>query len=165
MSNPSARPQGRQRPSTNGYETRDARAQWVFGVFVFLLVAGFIMHLCIAGLVERLKKTPSPQDQWTGARREAALAARSKSFPQLQIQPPVDLKQFRAHEEAELSSYGWIDRTAGVVRIPIARAMDLLLERGLPTRSGTNNSELGPSSYELQRKRPESPQPEIQEKK
>jgi hypothetical protein len=33
-----------------------------------------------------------------------------------------------------LEGYGWVDREAGVVRLPIERAMELLLERGLPTR-------------------------------
>jgi hypothetical protein len=33
-----------------------------------------------------------------------------------------------------LEGYGWVDREAGVVRVPIERAMELLLERGLPTR-------------------------------
>ena len=33
-----------------------------------------------------------------------------------------------------LNSYGWVDPKAGVVRIPIDRAMDLLLQKGLPVR-------------------------------
>jgi hypothetical protein len=33
-----------------------------------------------------------------------------------------------------LEGYGWVDRSAGTVRLPIERAMQLLLERGLPTR-------------------------------
>ena len=30
-----------------------------------------------------------------------------------------------------LHSYGWVDQQAGIVRIPIDRAMTLLTERGL----------------------------------
>ena len=37
-------------------------------------------------------------------------------------------------EEQTLHSYGWVDQQAGVVRIPIDRAMELLAQRGLPTR-------------------------------
>ena len=37
-------------------------------------------------------------------------------------------------EEQTLHSYGWVDQPAGVVRIPIDRAMELLAQRGLPTR-------------------------------
>ena len=43
------------------------------------------------------------------------------------------LKNLRATEDASLTTYGWVDRDTGVVRIPIERAMDLLAERGLPT--------------------------------
>src|SRR5437762_1164629 len=51
-----------------------------------------------------------------------------------QIASDADLKQLRATEDAVLTTYGWIDRKNGIVRIPIDRAMDLLLQRGLPTR-------------------------------
>ena len=37
---------------------------------------------------------------------------------------------------ARLSTYGWIDQGAGTVRMPIDRAKDLALERGLPARPG-----------------------------
>jgi hypothetical protein len=50
----------------------------------------------------------------------------------LQIKGAVDLANLRAAEEANLDSYGWIDQNSGTVRIPIDRAMQLLLERGLP---------------------------------
>jgi hypothetical protein len=53
--------------------------------------------------------------------------------PRLQVNGVADLQDFRAKEEGVLHSYGWIDRKAGSVRIPIGRAMDLLLQRGLPT--------------------------------
>jgi hypothetical protein len=34
----------------------------------------------------------------------------------------------------ELYSYGWVDEKAGTVHIPIDRAMDLIVQRGLPVR-------------------------------
>ena len=52
--------------------------------------------------------------------------------PRLQVAPAQDLQQMRAAEEAVLSSYGWGDQTAGFVRMPIDRALELILERGLP---------------------------------
>jgi hypothetical protein len=165
MSNPSAKPQGRQSPSAQGYEKRDANAKWVLSIIGSLLLVGLIMHLCMAGVLERLNKKPFPTDTWTGARRVPRTTAETKSFPRLQLAPPEELKKFRAREDAELNTYGWIDRTAGVVRIPVARAIELVLERGLPVRSATNASGLGPSSYQLQRLRPQSPQPEIQGEK
>jgi hypothetical protein len=53
----------------------------------------------------------------------------------LQTTPIPDLKAIRAAEEQVLTSYGWVDARRGVVRIPIARAMDLLVQRGLPVRA------------------------------
>lgn len=51
--------------------------------------------------------------------------------PNLLTNEPMNLRSFRSNEDAVLSSYGWVDRTAGTVRIPIDRAKDLLIERGL----------------------------------
>lgn len=161
MSNPSAKPQGRQQGGA-GYEKRDANAAWIFGIVAFLFVSGLIIHFCIAGVLERMKKKTMPQDAWAGARPAVNTEGELRDVPRLQLAPEVDLQTFRAREDRELNSYGWIDRTTGVVRIPIERAMDLLVQRGLPARSQTNKTEVGPSSFELQQKRPLSAQPEIQ---
>ena len=57
--------------------------------------------------------------------------------PRLQTAPRQDMADLRAKEDTVLQSYGWVDRNAGVVRIPIDQAMKLTLERGLPARAGT----------------------------
>jgi hypothetical protein len=56
--------------------------------------------------------------------------------PALLVTEPIALGEHRASEASSLSSYGWLDRGAGTVRIPIDRAKTLLIERGLPTRPG-----------------------------
>ena len=48
--------------------------------------------------------------------------------------PGLDLAAFRARQEAVATSYDWIDSEAGIVRIPINRAMLLIAHRGLPSR-------------------------------
>jgi len=60
--------------------------------------------------------------------------------PRLQVSPTETLKQYQSEESSKLSSYGWIDKNAGVVRIPIARATELSLQRGFPIRSSTPTS-------------------------
>jgi|SRR5579862_863138 len=164
MSDPSAKPTNRQRLN-DGYEKRDVQAAWIFGIVAFLLVSGLIVHFCFAGVLERMEKKPMPTDAWAGARPAVNATAELKGVPQLQIAPEVDLQAFRAREDAQLNSYEWIDRSAGVVRIPIERAMELVAQRGLPARSQTNQTEVGPSSYDLQQKRPLYSQPEIKEDK
>ena len=76
------------------------------------------------------------------AARESAKSTRPSSLiqkegatqppaPRLQANPPAELKQVREDEDAILNTYGWVDPQHGVVRLPIARAMDLAAERGL----------------------------------
>jgi hypothetical protein len=55
--------------------------------------------------------------------------------PRLQVTPRQDLRDFRAREEELLNSYRWVDKNAGIVRIPIAEAMKLTVQRGLPARA------------------------------
>ena len=57
--------------------------------------------------------------------------------PRLQVTAPTDLKHYKAAQDGALKSYGWVDRQAGVVRIPVERAMDILVQRGFPVRTTT----------------------------
>ena len=50
--------------------------------------------------------------------------------PRLQVQPFKDVYQLKSAEHQKLTSYGWVDQSTGVVRIPIEDAMRLLGERG-----------------------------------
>ena len=61
--------------------------------------------------------------------------------PRLEETPMTDLQEMRAAEDKVLHNYAWLDQANGIVRIPIDRAMDLIAERGLPTRK-----ENGPQS-------------------
>ncbi len=56
--------------------------------------------------------------------------------PRLQTNPREDLQELRAAEQEVLTTYGWVDKNAGIVRIPIEEAIKLTLQKGLPSRSG-----------------------------
>ncbi len=66
-----------------------------------------------------------------------------KNFPepQLETNERTELNKIRLREEDILSTYDYVDKGAGTVRIPIDRAMDLLAQRGLPTRTETTAGE------------------------
>ena len=68
------------------------------------------------------------------------------SGPRLQVTAPQDLKQYEAAQDEILKSSGWVDRQAGIVRIPIDRAMDILLQKGLPLRGTTPEKPGSPKS-------------------
>jgi hypothetical protein len=55
--------------------------------------------------------------------------------PRLQTDPRADLRELRAHESSVLSTYGWVDKAAGVVRIPVDEAIRITAQRGLPARA------------------------------
>lgn len=54
--------------------------------------------------------------------------------PRLQVSPSQDLKQMRQTTNVVLNSYHWVDKDAGVVGIPVDRAIQILAEKGLPAR-------------------------------
>jgi hypothetical protein len=54
--------------------------------------------------------------------------------PRLQAQPKVELKDLRADEDVILGSYGWVDPNKGIIRIPIDQAIDMVAQKGLPSK-------------------------------
>jgi hypothetical protein len=52
--------------------------------------------------------------------------------PRLQTDAQGNLRRFRAEEENRLNGYSWIDKSKGVVRIPIEQAMKKLVTTGIP---------------------------------
>lgn len=58
----------------------------------------------------------------------------------LQRHPRQDLTHLQARMQQRLDSVGWVDRDAGVVHMPIDRAMDLLVQRGLAVTEGAEPS-------------------------
>ena len=62
--------------------------------------------------------------------------------PKLEDDERGQINGIRLAEEQTLNSYGWVDEKAGMVRIPIERAMDLIAQRGLPVRPAGNSKRL-----------------------
>lgn len=147
-----------QRADASGYEKRDASAKGIF-----LCVAGLLAALVIGDVVvhfgiRALQNKPLPADDYSGSVRPQQTQA---IYPRLQISPQIDLEQFRAKEAEQLNNYGWVNQTAGIVRIPIERAMEMVLQRGLSARTKGQVGKPGASDYELQLQKANSPQREI----
>lgn len=51
--------------------------------------------------------------------------------PRLQRQPEADLRSLMQAQARRLHGVGWVDREAGIIHMPIERAMALMAERGL----------------------------------
>ena len=61
-------------------------------------------------------------------------AAQLPPEPRLEKTPVLDLRELREAEDQALDRYAWVDPNKGVVRIPVSRAIDILAQRGLPSR-------------------------------
>jgi hypothetical protein len=114
-----------------GHETRDINTTAV-GCFALALVLGAIaIFAIIAGVFHRLDEhVPG------GAANRIATERMTAPQPELQTDPAREMERFRKQEKKTLRGYGWVDREAAVVRIPIERAMELIVERGLPETPG-----------------------------
>lgn len=115
-----------------GYEKRDAHVPSVLlaGVLIMVILMG------VSGVGWVLMEVFSRYTEWKQpavpplvdpARR------RMPPEPRLQVMPNEDLTQMRAAEDAVLNTYGWVDRGAGIARIPITQAMAVTADRGLPS--------------------------------
>ena len=54
--------------------------------------------------------------------------------PLIQAVPNAELTVVRAENQQALTGYGWVDKDAAIVHIPVDRAMDLVIKRGFPVR-------------------------------
>lgn len=116
--------------SDHDHERKDVDVPSLFTI-AFLLVLSCIVIFIVVTLMMRYFKAHEPA---VTAGEANIPVTRSRDFPQprLIVKPGATLADLRAAEDRELNSYGWVDRSAGIARIPIDRAMQLLLERGLP---------------------------------
>jgi len=116
-----------------GHEERDVSfrpvVQGLAALVALLVVTGLLMRLVFGFLADREAKDSPPANPLA-----QSFGRQVPPEPRLQTDPLQDLQTLHAAEDAVLNSYGWIDRKAGVVRIPVQRAIELLAQRGLPAR-------------------------------
>lgn len=95
------------------------------GIVVLLIVTAVAAFALLNGF-----RIPRPATRPVPAAEGAAPVAALQSTPQ------EDLRAYRRAKAAALEGYHWIDRDAGVVQIPIERAMELLVaEHAAPQRT------------------------------
>jgi hypothetical protein len=113
----------------HGHETRDVDIRFI-GLFSLSMVALLVGSLALMGwLFGVFAGKP------VGRGRSAPIAETRPypPAPRLQASPTRDMQEMRRAENARLQTYGWIDQVAGIARIPIDQAMELLATRGLPS--------------------------------
>ena len=119
---------GRSPSAREGYEHRDAQVR----ILAWLLAALLASTLVVLGLMKALFGYLASQEDRHQPPPSTLAGARSSipPEPRLQNTPFDELRRMRAEEDAALDSYGWVDRKAGIVRIPIEQALDIAMQGG-----------------------------------
>jgi hypothetical protein len=133
--------------SPEGPVEQDALDFGALGWFVIILVVTVVVSQVIVwGMFRwfdsRETRNESPRSAMAAEPVKAVIengriaSGTSDPLPQpaLLVEEPVVLRQFFEAERRAQQEYGWVERGTGIVRLPIERAKELVLERGLPVR-------------------------------
>lgn len=108
-----------------GHEKSDADVrpilQFLVGLGVLLVVVMIGMTFLFNALESRFERAGKEISPLVDT-------AQIPPGPRLQADPAVDLRQLRQWEQERLNGYGWVDQNTGVLRIPIERAKQLMIE-------------------------------------
>lgn len=122
---------------SHGYEKRDVSLPFIVksGIYLtVLVVATFVVVTWGYGVYDdRSGQLVSGTAQPSPLRDEAGSADRLPPGPLLQPDPRAEYELYLEDQQQAVSSYGWADRAAGKIVIPVERAIELAAERGLPT--------------------------------
>src|ERR1700730_1072619 len=124
-------------PPSPGYETRDANPRGVFGFLIVLSIVLVFTAIVCWGMFKYFSASRASLTHTSPFSNMRQLPA----GPQLQVHPRQDLLNFRAQQEHALESYSWENKEDGTVRMPIERAMEMLLKQGLPVAPSASSTE------------------------
>lgn len=115
-------------PPGSAYEHTDADVWPIVKFMAWLAVSAVVIHVGLGFvydlMIRQAMETEQPYPLAAGQEERLPPAPRLQQFPS------VEYYQFRLDEEALLRRYGWMNKEAGLVHIPIDEAMRLTLERG-----------------------------------
>jgi hypothetical protein len=114
-----------------GYETRDVNVSALLKFAVSLAVILVVVSFGMKWTFDYYAKTQTLGPAATPFEDERTIPP----LPRLQVAPQKEIHDYWESQQGIVNSYGWVDRQNGVVRIPVDRAMRILLQRGLPARS------------------------------
>jgi hypothetical protein len=120
-------------PTEPRFQQSDVNA-WAVGKFAIALLLLSIISLAGMFALFRYFISSSGGPLPSFVAKTEIDARKQPPAPQLEVTEPLDLARQRAAEDRLLTTYGWVDRENGLVRIPIERAMDLVAQQGLPYR-------------------------------
>ena len=112
------------------HERTDWNLRWVAGSGLALVISVAVMLLASWWIFKEFYSSAAGRELGTVIPPPVA-----PPEPRLQVSPNADWDAMLEKERATLHSYGWVDRSKGIVRIPIDRQMQFIAERGFPARA------------------------------
>jgi len=117
-----------------GYESQDVDARVLLHWLVYLAIFLLVMSGSALGIYTLFVPKPVPQPNLNTALTSIRPEMPPAGVPLLQKDPRKDMQDFRRAENRALESYGYAEAGHGYLRIPIDRAIDLTLAKGLAAR-------------------------------
>ncbi len=117
------------------YETSDVRTRHIYLAGLALASTAAVFVVIAWGYYQVLAKREAANSPTLNP-LSAQYARTQPPEPRLQSDPRADLLAMRAAENEQLTKLAWVDKAKGTVQIPIDRAMDLLIAKGLAARPG-----------------------------
>ena len=100
-----------------------------FGMLALVIIAGVVISVIVYRIYGNGLRANPPPPQYQARQSELP------PVPRLEVQGQRDLNDFRAAEQKQLETYGWVNKDQGIARIPIARAMEITAQKGLPSKT------------------------------
>jgi hypothetical protein len=125
-------PEDQPRHPSVRFQPTDVNARYVFYTGVGVLAGTLLLVLLIFPYFQFLKayraRAVEPPMASTGGQSQ------TPPEPRLQANPALDLQNLRREEDQMLNHSRWIDRGHGVVSLPVERAMEITVQRGIAPR-------------------------------
>jgi ABC-type transport system substrate-binding protein len=141
-----AHPHGSLENPEVAHEHSDINVRGIVWFLAMLVVTAVVVEIAMWGMFVALDKYEASNDPFVTPL--AAPPGQPFPEPRLQTTPWTDLQQFRADELKRIHSYGWVDQRAGVAHLPIEKAKELLLQRGLPSRANAAGGDADEGTHE-----------------
>jgi hypothetical protein len=126
----------------DSYEHEDLTPTGPFYFMAGLAVICIVLYVIVFGMyrfLDTYTRTHQPAlSPMATAETDTRIVTRSdiRTFPEprLEENERTELRSYADEEQQRLATYDWVDKDKGIVRIPIDRAMELIVQRGLPVR-------------------------------
>jgi hypothetical protein len=133
-----------------GFEREDLAPRSIYAFLIGMALFATLAYFVLNGFYRFLNAYEKPhavtnalapnQNPSAGNETNAQMTGHiEETFPdpRLERNERTEINDFLSREDKLLNSYGWADKPGGSVRIPIEHAMELIAQRGLPTRPQT----------------------------